>query len=754
MSKPNIIQPSQASLATIPASLAEYLSFDNDLFERKPLTLGLHTKDIESLLGIISNYPNPDSHLIQRVKDYLEQVGYAHDYKGVIDPSDYTPAKWGKDPKHWYAIGKSDQAFLHPKHYREWLDSAIDVTIILLNYQSFYHVSQVREFLGYPCNSLGWVAWAVNPETGITDPTIATHFKPDTGYINDKGKLVKYLFPKPDKTGKRIDVICHNNGNPEYWSNLAKSDDTLYITEGSKKACSGLSHGLPTIAAPGTWMATDKVKYYSDDDNKRLTQHIVKPTLDWLLQTPKPVTIAYDSDLSVKLSVALSIETLGKAIKTYTDDVGVAVWDYDPVTKGMDDFIKHKGIDEFRAVLEKCLTLDAFIADRANSERKQLVTAIGSYTDEPDPFKQFLLKRDIVKHYPELKNFKEWDSLVSAVNNEGIVSDNKPKVVSLRELLQRGLPNLDWLLPGYFTRSSISCIYGKAGTGKSYLGYNLMLGLASGGKFLDVKVTQPLQVLLIVMDESEGSRGEKFENLAVCAYDDETLDRIGVWERNIQWKCNLKGIKELDEYLASNPTDMVIIDNLKHTLPDDVDILSTDVEKKVFIRLQNIAVKYNNHILMLHHTKKEGGNKEFYGSSAIADSLSYLGCLYGDFDDVLTLEDIKQRDTAKRKVSFTVDTDNNYAFVVTNSSEDVKPKPKPKLTNHDKVINALRSIADYVHKGRHDGNFTVKTIAELTGVSKSSVEDSFRKLANEGVIVKGDKRNSPYTMTSLFNEKY
>ena len=93
----------------------------------------------------------------------------------------------------------------------------------------------------------------------------------------------------------------------------SKGIKEVVITEGSKKALSGLSHGVATIACLGTWMATNKVKFYGDDITATDT-HTPKQGLKLLIKPQVKLFIAFDSDAIHKDSVHSAIVTLAESV--------------------------------------------------------------------------------------------------------------------------------------------------------------------------------------------------------------------------------------------------------------------------------------------------------------------------------------------------------------------------------------------------------------------------------------------------------
>lgn len=746
-------------------TLSGLLDFDIELFQSNPLTLGLLPDDITSVLSVLSERLQLDNHLLYRLECLFEQVEYAHSHPGIIDPTLFTPKTWGKEPFARYFDRGRDYPYINPKHWQEFvIDGGIDPTITLLNLQSFYHVRQVTDFLGYPCDSLGWVTWAVNPLTGLTDTTIATHFKPDTPITNSKGKKAKYLCPKSASTRKKINAVFPNVGEPTYWQEVLKSTRPIFLTEGSKKALSGLSHNLPTIALLGTWMGIEKVSN---------GVYELKESLKPFLQGNRDVCLAFDSDIIHKQSVYDAMLVTAQAIQqvpNFTGQVKVITWDYDPKTKGMDDYIKHEGIEKFRRLLESAYTLDAFIAEHEGKtsssavlERKQ---AIAKWSNASSLFEREYLEEGIRSKYGYSH------ATIEKLSNELESLNNPPKgsfFSTLDELVAEGIPDVEWLVDDYFARGGVSIIYGESGTGKSVFAYLLMIALAEGNTFLDKPVNGKFKSGIIQMDEGISSWGKKMRKLGIVSNDGKQviaphlkpylnfkLASDGIWE------SNHTGLAMLEKWFESNPIDMVIIDNLKHIIPEGITLNDYDVETKVIKPLKRLAEKYNCHILVLHHTNKAG---DYIGNTYIKASLIYMGHLYVK-DNQRILQDKKHRDgDNNRTVGYSLApnsenhwhianvTENGVTSTVTEGTTDTKTTPK--LTIHEKVIKAINAFEDQVHRKKREPGFTVADIVEIIGdIKPKSVSPIFTALRKEGAIVKGEGNDSPYTTTSLFLDKY
>jgi predicted P-loop ATPase len=211
--------------------------------------------------------------------------------------------------------------------------------------------AEATELLGFPAKSDGiWFEGA----NGVGQ------FRPDTRWKNDKGKLVgKFLSPL--RTVCEIDIFIPNHPtDSSYWEteNLKKAcyqiNDHPHIvtTEGPAKAIAGCAKGIPTVAVSGVENGLTGSK--KDPEGKRF----LVPTLRKLAEAGLGFIIAYDADVATNPSVATAERTLaaqlGKfkvPVRTITGRWVAQIEGKD--TNGMDDFIQHRGIEEFRAILSK-----------------------------------------------------------------------------------------------------------------------------------------------------------------------------------------------------------------------------------------------------------------------------------------------------------------------------------------------------------------------------------------------------------------
>jgi putative DNA primase/helicase len=245
---------------------------------------------------------------------------------------------------------KSSQNTLLHKHMDYFVERSIPLKWALANARSVT-AKEATALLGFTAKSDGiWFEGA----NGVGQ------FRPDTRWKDKKGKLVgKFLSPLQEVA--EVDIFLPNPPvDPSYWEteNLKKAcyqiNDHPHIvtTEGPAKAIAGCAKGVPTVAVSGVENGLTGQK--SDPEGKRF----LVPTLRKLAEAGLGFIVAYDADVATNPSVATAERTLAAQLDKFKVPVRTVTgrWAKEiegKDTKGMDDFIQHRGIEEFRAILCK-----------------------------------------------------------------------------------------------------------------------------------------------------------------------------------------------------------------------------------------------------------------------------------------------------------------------------------------------------------------------------------------------------------------
>lgn len=240
-------------------------------------------------------------------------------------------------------------AYLCPKH-----KSHIESRGLLNDWSSAncrtVSADEASVYLGYTAKSGGIL---------FVGKTTQFQFRPDKPWKSEGCKKApKYRTP----VGEYDAFLPQHPTQKDYWDaeKLREScyhiDDHPYIliTEGAFKAIAGCSHDLPTIALMGISMGLTAKK--SDLQNKRY----LVPTLEFYARAGFGFIIAFDADAATNTSIIWEQRKLGHQLLKFDVPVRTVTGHWEPgtegETKGMDDFIQKKGIEEFRLMLVKSVS--------------------------------------------------------------------------------------------------------------------------------------------------------------------------------------------------------------------------------------------------------------------------------------------------------------------------------------------------------------------------------------------------------------
>lgn len=240
----------------------------------------------------------------------------------------------------------AQKASVTPDHFWDCVNRrGLDATWVVANCRSVT-ASEASELLGYPAKSDGIMLIGANGQV---------QFRPDVPWesVDENGKVTKpkYRSPKGD-----YDVMLPTcPSDPNYWNDLEALKEKawkvngrpcLVITEGMFKAIAGCSNGVPTIALLGVEMGLTPKK--KDPDEIR---HLV-PGLQKFVDAGFDFIICFDADIVSKKGVQVAEKTLESKLKVTNNNVysvsGAWKIGKDGIDKGMDDYIKNHGADEFK----------------------------------------------------------------------------------------------------------------------------------------------------------------------------------------------------------------------------------------------------------------------------------------------------------------------------------------------------------------------------------------------------------------------
>jgi len=205
-------------------------------------------------------------------------------------------------------------------------------------------------------------------------------FRPDKPWKKDGEKKAAPRYRSP--LGEFDAFLPPSPDNPLYWEieNLKRQvfylngHPYILITEGIFKAIAGCSNGLPTISLLGVEQGlTGKA---GDVEGKRFLVSALRS----LAEAGFGFIIAFDADVATNPNVREAQKKLAKQLAKFKVPVRIitGAWSVASVTeggevkntKGMDDFIQHKGIEEFRAILSKAKLFDENDSEADGNDKK------------------------------------------------------------------------------------------------------------------------------------------------------------------------------------------------------------------------------------------------------------------------------------------------------------------------------------------------------------------------------------------------
>ncbi|MCC3410045.1 MAG: DUF3854 domain-containing protein, partial [Microcoleus sp. PH2017_10_PVI_O_A] len=239
------------------------------------------------------------------------------------------------------------------KHLTEWVEgSAVSEAIASLNIESLT-VKELNERIRpkEPIKTGGWWCRGVLWKTGERVGNWCGQGKPDKPHQPEGSKPRKYLTG----SGMEPDAIFLAMPDKDYWAKVhADKSIPRHWTEGTKKAGSGLSIELATIALTGVW------NWGKDGELAPFVKEWTQPgTVHY---------IDFDSDYAANPSCRAAILKFGRLLVECGCEVHITAWDTE--FKGMDDFIKANGGDAFKEAVASAPTLAKWEKQLKKRDRK------------------------------------------------------------------------------------------------------------------------------------------------------------------------------------------------------------------------------------------------------------------------------------------------------------------------------------------------------------------------------------------------
>lgn len=182
------------------------------------------------------------------------------------------------------------------------------------------------------------------------------------------------------------------------------------------------------------------------------------------------------------------------------------------------------------------------------------------------------------------------------------------QIITEAELMNSNEPDLAWIVDGLLFAGGFSLLTGRPKSGKTTLARNLAVKLAHGEDFLG-RTTKQSKVLIVALEEHRAGFKAEWERMN-RATDDRVTFSIGMPEDMSELYRRLAVSVKAGQY------DLVIIDHLGHVARTD-DLNDYAKTRTALDPYRQLARQSGAHVMLLHHSKKQGGD---YGGEALGST--------------------------------------------------------------------------------------------------------------------------------------
>ena len=191
--------------------------------------------------------------------------------------------------------------------------------------------------------------------------------------------------------------------------------------------------------------------------------------------------------------------------------------------------------------------------------------------------------------------------------------------IKLDELYSQPL-EINWLIEDVIPSNSIGMIYGASGSGKSHIILSMAAMIANGLPWFE-KDTEQGNVLVLA---GEGLSGlsRRFKAIEIEHGITINQERLFVSNRAIGMDTE-KGYKQVEQAIneLEDPPQLIIIDTLSRHLMQSEENSNDDMARFIN-RLEDIRLKYECTIILVHHTGKST-NQGARGASALKANIDF-----------------------------------------------------------------------------------------------------------------------------------
>ena len=259
----------------------------------------------------------------------------------------------------------------------------------------------------------------------------------------------------------------------------------------------------------------------------------------------------------------------------------------------------------------------------------------------------------------------------AAIDN--VYSDEDLKVVyTFQELLNSDV-EVDWLIEEFIPRGTINFVSAMSGIGKSRLTMQLAYACATGGKFLDWDIKQPLKAMYVSLEMDIPMLKHFSLGLAKGKeISEEVSDRLMMVP--VGESISLAETDFFENLIKDYSPDIMFIDALGSLTLEAIDEKQA---KTINNKLKTLLSRYGTTFVIIHHNRKDGQNTKdeptlhsVYGSQYIITDAAVVLTMHRINDDKVKLIPIKTRAVQKPVPFLILDSSKGFEFEVSDNEDE------------------------------------------------------------------------------------
>lgn len=255
-----------------------------------------------------------------------------------------------------------------------------------------------------------------------------------------------------------------------------------------------------------------------------------------------------------------------------------------------------------------------------------------------------------------------------------VYSDEELKTVyTFSELLASEI-EIDWLIDEFIPRGTINFVSAMSGIGKSRLTMQLAFACATGSRFLEWDIKQPMKSMYVSLEMDTPmlkhfatglAQGKEMEQIAT---DNFLLVPVGE-------AISLANSEFFETLIKEYEPDVMFIDALGSLTFEAIDEKNA---KEINNKLKSLTKQYGITFIVIHHNRKDGQNGQakaeptldsIYGSQYIVTDAAVVLTMHRINEDKIKLIPVKTRAVKKPVPYVVMDDTKGFEFVVADNED-------------------------------------------------------------------------------------